>query len=382
MQNGGGSNEKIVLLDDNLNVVDAVSRLSTPSSSINITTPALSGGCASQTFNLSNMSISYETVSSSTGIDNSYARKVDGDCGWVKTTSISAHAPNKTGSTSSASYEFNTLTASECTGTTGSISINVSSVSVATLFPMNYTLAYDADSNNAFSSADHYSYGVDSSASSIDINSLAYGRYRITVGTSDGCNLKSFDFYIFNCYGIVLPLKILYFKYNGIKDNQFVFDYKVSEPENLEEVVLEAEDGNVYKPVTRVKGHFRSDMLVISAPVSNFETFRLRLADKFGRITYSPILKTSAQSVRNKYWPNPVNDKLSFYLDSDTTTTASYIIYNAVGIKLQQKVFVLRKGGQVISIPTDKLNNGNYYLNISPRSQNQTMYIPFIKGKL
>lgn len=70
---------------------------------------------------------------------------------------------------------------------------------------MTYTLAYDKDSNSVFDNNDIYIQGVDSSANSIDISNLAYGRYRITVGSSSGCNLQSFNFFIFNCYGVVLP---------------------------------------------------------------------------------------------------------------------------------------------------------------------------------
>jgi hypothetical protein len=63
------------------------------------------------------------------------------------------------------------------------------------------------DSNNTFDETDQYSYGTDAAPPAIDINNLDYGRYRITVGSSLGCNLQSFDFFIFNCYGVVLPVR-------------------------------------------------------------------------------------------------------------------------------------------------------------------------------
>lgn len=190
MQDGGSANEKIVLLSPTLGIVDAVSRMLPASSSLLINSSSNAGTCTPTTFDLDNLPITYEAINISTGINNSYSRRVDGDCGWVKTTDISAGAPNKTGSSSSAMYSFSTLSASECNGTTGSISIAVSAADVSTLFPMTYTLAYDLDSNNVFDGADVYTQGSDSSASSIDISNLAYGRYRITVGSSSGCNLQ------------------------------------------------------------------------------------------------------------------------------------------------------------------------------------------------
>ncbi|HVG14243.1 MAG TPA: lamin tail domain-containing protein, partial [Chitinophagaceae bacterium] len=191
MTDGGSANEKIVILDPQLNIIDAVSRKLPQSSSVSITTPSLSGACTSKTFDLDLMSIAYENIGQSTGINNSYSRKVDGDCGWDKTPAISAKGPNKTGLTSSASYSFSTLSASECNLTTGSISITVNAPDVASLFPMNYLLAYDADSNGVFDATDTYKYGIDSTAANININKLAYGRYRITVGSVLGCNLKT-----------------------------------------------------------------------------------------------------------------------------------------------------------------------------------------------
>ncbi|HEY1114512.1 MAG TPA: lamin tail domain-containing protein, partial [Chitinophagaceae bacterium] len=134
MKDGGGANEKVVLMDGTGQILDAVSRSSNPSASALLTT---SGGvCGARTFDLDNLAVSYESIGAATGVDNSFARRVDGDCGWVKTTAISAGAPNKTGSTSSASYAFSTISASECDTTAGRVSINVSSSNVASLFPM------------------------------------------------------------------------------------------------------------------------------------------------------------------------------------------------------------------------------------------------------
>jgi hypothetical protein len=380
LKNGGGANEKIVLLDPGLNVVDAVSRLSTPSSSIAIITPTFSGSCTSKTFNLDTMSVSYETISSSTGIDNSFARKVDGDCGWAKTTSISALAPNKTDSTSSASYQFSTVTASECSGTTGSISINVSASNVTSLFPMNYTLAFDADSNNFFNNTDRYNYGTDSSSSSIDINNLLYGRYRITVGSSAGCNLKSFDFYIFNCYGILLPLKLLHFEYEGIKERQHLFRFQVSEAENLKEVVLEADDGTAFHSVAVANGPFHDNPLVIKSPLLSYSNFRLRLTDKPGYTIYSEVIRLDAPGwMPIRYWPNPVQDKMFLQIEARSKNTVSCAIVNAAGITIKEAELQVRKGRQVISISTESLNSGLYYLKLTGTALNRDFSVRFVK---
>lgn len=378
MQNGGNANEKIVLLDPNLNVIDAVSRTTPVSSSVSITTASLNGGCSSQTFNLANMNINYETINNSTGIDNSFARKVDGDCSWVKTTAISAHAPNKTGSSSSATYNFSTLSASQCNGSGGSISIQVSASNVNSLFPMNYTLAYDADSNGLFSNADQYTYGVDSIAPSIDINNLAYGRYRITVGSSSSCNLKTYDFYIFNCYGVVLPVKLLSFKYEGIENNQHLFRFKVDEASTLNSLALEGSSGGSFQPVINLYGPFTTNDFIIRANLSSYHIYRLRLTNQAGVVSYSQEIKIVEKNTAGSYWPNPVKEKIFVRINASAKGQISYTILDASGIAVKEASAEVNAGDQVIGIPVTHLTNGIFYLKMMGPLQ-QPIAFKFIK---
>ncbi|HUQ67717.1 MAG TPA: lamin tail domain-containing protein [Flavitalea sp.] len=366
MKNGGSSNEKIVLLDPNLNVLDAVSRSSTPSSSVSITTASLSNSCTSRTFDLSTMPISYEAVNVATGIDNSFARRVDGDCGWVKTTDISANAPNKTGSSSSASYTFTTLNASQCNGTTGSISINVSASNVASLFPMTYTLAYDADSNNLFNAADQYTYGIDSSSPSVDINNLFYGRYRITVGSSSGCNLKSFDFFIFNCYGVILPYKIIAFDYFGKNNDKMTFSTRLKGINYLDSLIIEGADGNTFESVLSVDltDTILEDDQVLIIPVVQprpYTFYRIKLMDRNNVSSYSKVVKITTIE-QMKLWPNPCNEKMYIKIVIPQKIMGSLMIFNYTGQVLIKESVVLKKGTNILPIVTTQLRKGPYQL--------------------
>lgn len=365
MTDGGSANEKIVFMDPNLNIIDAVSRTTPVSPSVSITTSSISGGCTGKTFNLSTMSISYETIGISTGINNSFARKVDGDCGWLKTTAISAHAANKTGSSSSATYSFNTVSASDCQSTAGSVSIQVSASDVNALFPMNYTLAYDADGTGTFTNADTYVYGTDNTAPSIDINNLAYGRYRITVGSSSGCNLKNFDFFIFNCYGVVLPVKLQYFKYTGMKDNQQYFVYKMEDVSKLKEVVLEGSNNGTFEPVA-TQYFFTGGEATIQSPLSSYLIYRLRIKDKNDKVSYSPEVKLITATSRGvHYWPNPVQDRIFIEIMSAQKADATYTIISSNGTKVKQGHLNLKAGDQVTSIGLGDLVKGVYHLSIT-----------------
>ena len=379
-QNGGNANEKVVLLDPNLNVVDAVSRYATPSSSSLITTSGV-GGCGSKTFDLDLMGVTYESIDNSTGIDNSFARKVDGDCGWVKTTAISAHAPNKTGSTSSASYSFSTISASECQSTTGRISIGVSADNVNSLFPMSYTLAFDVDKNYLFNSNDQYTFGTDNTAPSIDIENLIYGRYRITVASALGCNLKTYDFFIFNCYGIILPLKLVSFSYAGDKDGELMFDCQIAGVENLKKMVVEASNGDIYTPVQTVNAaQIKNGMLRLHVPKASYQYYRLRLVDTKDLVSYSSVVSVNTTAGTEKLlWPNPASDKINISFNAPEQGNAQFFISNAFGSVVKAGTIFLKKGVNNNTISINELPAGIYQLSLAQGSAKQPISFRFVK---
>jgi len=323
------------------------------------------------------MNVKYESINVSTGIDNSFSRKVDGDCGWVKTPAISAHAPNKTGSTSSANYQFSTLSASECSGTTGSISIAVSAPDVATLFPMSYTLAYDTDSNGMFGNEDLYRNGSDSTASSIDINNLAYGRYRITVGSSAGCNLKTFDFFIFNCYGIALTYKPVQFVYDGPNNNNHSFSYSLGENRPVKEVQLEAETGGLFRAIQSVQVPISSAGRLVTLPVDNSSRYRLRVVEASGLINYSAPVQVGQLSGGIVY-PNPVADYVYFQMKDRLPGMISYTVYNQNGIALLQGQQSLT-ANQSLQVATKNLSPGIYFIRLTGKPLPASAFFRFIK---
>jgi hypothetical protein len=381
LKNGGGANEKIVLLDPSGTVMDAVSR-STPSASTAITTASNGGACLPRTFDLDLMPASYEVIGISTGIDNSYSRRVDGDCGWVKTTDISAGAPNKTGSTSSASYSFTTLNASQCNGTTGTISIGVSAANLASLFPMTYVLAFDANSNNVFEDTDIYTSGSDNTAPSIDINNLAYGRYRITVGSSLGCNLQSFDFFIFNCYGLILPYRVISFKQDASRDNKRWFNVSISGLDSLKAVILEAKSGTEFKAVNSFSPDAFSEgkPTSISAPVTDALQYRIRLISKSNTDYYSGILNVSEEKIKDiRLWPNPAGASTSVSLFSHSAGRCTVRVTNPLGQALITKSFMLSPGNNVLPVNTASLAPGIHQLTVDGPSLNKRITLLFIK---
>lgn len=380
MKDGGGANEKVVLMDGTGNILDAVSRSSNPSASDRLTTAG--GTCDPRTFDLDNLAVSYESIGTASGVDNSFARRVDGDCGWVKTTAISAGAPNKTGSTSSASYDFTTISASECATTAGRVSISVSASNVASLFPMNYILGYDSDSNGVFDDSDHYIHGIDYSPSSIDITNLAYGRYRITVASALGCNLRTFDFFIFNCYGVVLPLKLVSFTYEGLRGGQHSFAAHFSDAEGLEALQLEGAGGDgVFRAVA-------GQQVVAEAGGKNFrlhtpdswQHYRLKVSERGGRVTYSPVVKLARPAAPEpRPWPNPVADRVHVAVRAFEAGVVRCTVLDLSGKALLKSEKAVPAGSATLSVATGPLERGIYYLRLEGPALEKPVTVRFVK---
>ncbi len=119
------------------------------------------------------MGIAYETIGESAGRGNSIARKLDGDCGWVKDTQQSGGATNNTpGESSVFSVSMFITEDINCTGGTAIFMVNNTPASF--YFPLDYILARDEDMDGQFTFADTYTTGQDFTAPDLTIGPLAF----------------------------------------------------------------------------------------------------------------------------------------------------------------------------------------------------------------
>jgi hypothetical protein len=378
---GGFASEQVVLLDPNLKVVDAVVRDLPAEPSSAITTSNI-GGCGSKTFNLDTMSINYEILGMSTGRGNSFARKLDGDCGWVKDPQQSGNATNNTpGESSDISYTLTIVQSMDCNATHGSIDIAVDVGGYSDpVFPMNYIIAYDADSNEVFDFSDTYTYGADSTPPSVNITGLPLGTYKITVGSVNGCFLHTFDVTILQCHPL-LPAQLIYFKLLHEQSKMLTFEWLIGDVSAMKSIHLEKSiDGISYITASALDALNFSGSRLFTQTItkdnqSNF--YRLRLTDKTGKVSYSTVIKTASNNLVYKTGPNPVNDKLLMQLNSSNERNLLYSIYNLSGQKVNEGQFKLKTGINNVEIPVHNLSPGIYQL-FSAGSQ--SLSIRFVKN--
>jgi len=381
---GGAASEQLVLLDSNLNVVDAVVRAFPLEPSSTITSANVSGGCGSKTFNINTMSINYEVLGMSAGRGNSFARKLDGDCGWVKDPQQSAHATNNTpGATSDIAYDFSIVNAMDCNEEHGSIEVFVKHSDYASVFPMTYTIVKDANGDGIFDFTDTYTYGSDNTPPSIYIDGFGVGRYRLTVASVKGCYLETFDFTILPCRAL-LPVQLLSFKLDQSLNNSYLFRWVLGDIENLKEVVLEkSSDGTrfVADHVLTAAGTGTKEFSSYTNKTAQYRYYRLKIISKNGASGYSSIINTSVNvSFASEHlWPSPTTNNINILLSSPEKQKAVYTINN-LSSTLKTGELDLQPGHNNFTIPVSSLPPGIYQINIlKQKSPAQPISFRFVK---
>ena len=381
---GGGASEQLVLLDPNLNIVDAVIRDLPAEPSALITTSSVGGSCNPKVFDLDNMVIDYEILGMSAGRGNSFARKLDGDCGWVKDPQQSGHATNNTpNETSDVSYELTLLTPMSC-NIDGAIAINVVGGDVNDIFPMNYTLVHDENNNGIIDFDDQYLEGIDSTPRIIYVNNMGSGTYRITVSSLKGCNLKTFNFSILPCYPL-LAVKLIYFK--SIKSTSQVhsFEWLLNETENLQIITLEkSTDGISFINESIFNSQNNSGSKIYKKDVTNeqrFSFYRLRIVGKDGKVIFSPVINTRnpVSYLTNSVWPNPVNNTTVINLVADCSEVANYQVFNVNNVLVMSGKLSLLAGINTFPLSFQKLPTGLYHLIIIKNNQPQPISFRIVK---
>lgn len=388
MKDGGSSNTPLVLLDPALNIVDAIVR-NTPTEPVGpVTSSGLSGACAPKSFNIGTMNPSYEALGMAAGRGNSFARTLDGDCNWQKTPQQSANATNnKPGNTTDISYDFDMIKPTSCTESgTGSVSIYVKHSDYAIIFPMTYAIATDVDNDGDFDFNDQYETFTDNEAPFVEIDNLPVGHFKVTVASVKGCYLKNFEFTVIPCEPNTLPVKLVYFKNAGSKDNRHQLEWLLQDVQNLQSIVLQkaTEDGRFITSEI-ISNAQRSGAQVFTTTVdalSKAQFYRLKIVQKSGRPFYSPVISTSVPQNNNsiRIWPNPATTQLHITLNNPAKHRLTYHIYNNSGLTVGKGILPGNQGENTATIPVQALPPGVYQLQLTdPSGVQQPIPFRFVK---
>ncbi len=365
MTDGGFATEQMVLMTPGGVVVDAVARGIPAEPSSTILSSSMGGLCPPRRFNLDVMGVNYETIGESAGRGNSIARKLDGDCGWVKDTQQSGGATNNTpGETSVFSVSMFITEELNCTGGTARFIVNNSNPSF--YFPLDYILAKDEDLDGVYTLVDTYTTGQDFTAPDLVIGPLPLGSYAINIGPVQGCSFKNFVFNIGPC----LPLAFNLESFTVARTKITSFDATISGADELSEIILEGSvNGKDFYPITSLTFNNTAVNQNIHYEMENSELvyFRLLMGSNDHRAKYSPVRKVSSLQVGHSFQlnGNPVNDEIRITATVSKKEDLDIQIINGAGQVLVSRKQTLMTGDNLVKIPVQQLATGLYFIKLS-----------------
>lgn len=374
MTDGGSGSEQLVLFDPSFKIVDAIVRNLSESSSP-ITTSTVGGQCAAYSFDLDTMNISYEVVGESQGRANSFARRVNGGCGWLKDPQQSGGATNNTPGASSELDATLTITTPFTCSQSGAATVSVQSGNYNEIFPMNYIIAKDIDSNGIYNFSDNYFSGIDSSSNTIVVNNLTQGIYRMVVETSKGCDLTSFNFNILNCHSVLLEIPFTFFEIITANNRKLQLKWNVGDRENLSSFIIQKSvNGFDYVNIGEIRDilhpQYVSSYFLDIEQASLKACYRILSISKQGQATYSSV-KISVD-INNLHapavYPNPFQNSFFVSVNAPHNETFTMNILDLFGKRVQSRRLRVNMGINEIPISTHDLKPGIYIIQWSDDS--------------
>lgn len=382
LTDGGSASEQLVLLDPNQNIIDAVARTLPVEANSTITTQApLWSGCSPVTFNLNTLNVVYETIGESAGRGNSFARRTDGDCGWVKDPQQSANATNnRGGELQDVQYNFYYVKATTC-GRDGKVAVTVTAPDYSEVFPMSYILAIDTNRNGLFDANDQYINGVATAPNTITIDSLKPGTYRLTLASVKGCYLRTFPFTIAGCSVVTLPLQLLSFQAYRQADELLV-DWKIEQAELLAEVSIEGSvNGTNFQAIKTLPvptGIPSQWINSLRFPVdASIRFVRLKMTTRLGEVSWSNTLQLAGNPTtqRDRIYPNPTRGTVHLEGDFTQAGTTEIRVLNQSNQVIRQVRQFVQTGLNRIQLNLSDLTPGFYLIQwTDPAHQTQKVY--------
>lgn len=309
------------------------------------------------------MGIEYETIGESTGRGNSIARKLDGDCGWVKDTQQTGSETNNTpGERYSFTMSMYITEDLYCTGGTARFVVDQNPASY--WFPVDYIMGFDSDGDGQFTFSDTYTTGIDFTAPDLIISNLPYGLYAINIGPRQGCSYQNFSFAIGPC--TTLGYTLHSFNLEQLQDIQFTAS--LSGGNELAEIILEGSDnGRDFFKVSNLSFHEtegKQDISYMLNADTEYSYFRLMLVDRNRKASYSQIRKTNTYTGKTKIKlaGNPVHHKIRLYTTASRRETVEVQVFNSAGQEMNRYKYTVSQGTNLLELPAEKLQSGLYFV--------------------
>ena len=384
LTDGGSAGEQLVLFNPAGTIIDAVVREINKIETSSTITSKTTGTCTGFSFDLDNLSIIYEEIGESQGRGNSFARKMDGDCDWVKETQQNGGATNNIAGEAATLSMTETYTMNQnCTGGNATFTVTNTSPTPASFFPFTYILGFDNNGDGIFGTGDIFTNGTDYTAPSVELTGLPIGSYDIVLEPAAGCNQKFFTFNIGPCATMPIKLKQFSGSNNG-KLNRFNIDIETDA--DMKMLILESSfDGLKFNRVASIPFADRVGLqnIVFNSEAGAETYFRLSMTDDNNKTSYSNIVNLVKTSNNNQLFsiaPNPFSDFLGLSQYSTKEDVLMISIMSPAGQVVLADRYALKVGQNNIRLLTSKLAKGLYLVSLKKINTGETQITRVLKN--
>ncbi|HUC82322.1 MAG TPA: T9SS type A sorting domain-containing protein, partial [Flavisolibacter sp.] len=194
----------------------------------------------------------------------------------------------------------------------------------------------------------------------------------------DFSETKTFIIEAFPAEGVVLPVKLEYFRGN-LLNNEVPLQWKTASEENAGIFEVErSANGLQFTTIGRVKAQGNANGQLYGFtdknPGRGAQYYRLKHTDKNGKVDYSGVLYfylSAEQGLR--LYPNPATTSVFINLQNSANPTSLRVISSNGQVVYTNTV----KNKNLVEIPVRQLPNGNYFVEISQGANVRTL--PFVK---
>ena len=182
--------------------------------------------------------------------------------------------------------------------------------------------------------------------------------------------VTGFSGFFISTRAFALPLSLLDFK-GSVQKNAVALEWTTTNEINTREFIVERSTNSLYNsigsvPALSVPGNHTYYFTDIN-PVNGTNLYRLKMVDKDGRFSYSPVLiiKLNPTAVNWKVYPNPV--KAVGTVSFTTTTAAKYSlqVINANGTVVKTINGIAAVGTNTVKVDLHPFAKGNYLIQVT-----------------
>ncbi len=166
-----------------------------------------------------------------------------------------------------------------------------------------------------------------------------------------------------------LPLKLIDFKGTNMNTQEVQLQWITADELNTRDFEIEwSEDALHFTKIALVTAGNNGQEMHYSylhkLPADGNNYYRLKMSDKDGHFTYSPVIKITVPVSTNKIIvrQNPVIDLLNLQVRALKNETIMFLLYSAEGKVIASRSFTVTKGNNLLSWDLQQVAAGNYFI--------------------